>query len=87
MTLKPISRPLFRLWFLSAAFQTEPLGAKTNIPSAFSSVQAKRPTAVTVVPNQKLNPDVLMMESTENWDRGDAAELLRAPNMRRILVQ
>jgi hypothetical protein len=34
-----------------------------------------------------LNPDVLMMESVQDWYRCDGAELLRAPKIRRILVQ
>ena len=38
-------------------------------------------------PSQNLNPDVLMMESAEDWYRCDGAELLRAPKIRRILVQ
>jgi len=40
-----------------------------------------------VVLSQNLNPDVLMMQSAEDWYRCDGAELLRAPKIRRILVQ
>jgi hydroxymethylpyrimidine pyrophosphatase-like HAD family hydrolase len=36
--------------------------------------------------SQNLNPDVLMMESAEDWCC-DGAELPRAPKIRRILVQ
>ena len=32
---------------------------------------------------QYLNPDVMMMESAEDWYRRDGAELLRAPKNRR----
>jgi hypothetical protein len=39
------------------------------------------------VPIQNLNPDVLMMEPAEDRSRCDATELLRAPSIRRILVQ
>ena len=37
--------------------------------------------------SQNLNPDVLMMQPTQNWYGCDGAELLRAPKIRRILVQ
>ncbi len=37
--------------------------------------------------SQNLNPDVLMMESAEDRYRSDAAELLRALKIRRVLVQ
>ena len=37
--------------------------------------------------SQNLNPDVLMMESTEDWYRSDAAEPLWAPQIGRILCQ
>ena len=40
-----------------------------------------------VVLSQNLNSDILMMESAEDWYRCDAAELLRASKIRRILVQ
>jgi hypothetical protein len=39
------------------------------------------------VPIQNLNPDVLMMEPAEDWYRCDAAELLRPPKIRSILIQ
>ncbi len=38
-------------------------------------------------PGQNLNPDVLMMKAAEDWYRCDAADLLRPPKIRRILVQ
>src|SRR5260221_4741336 len=37
--------------------------------------------------NQNLNPDILVMQPTQNWDGCDGAELLRAPKIRRVLVQ
>jgi hypothetical protein len=40
-----------------------------------------------VVLSQNLNPDVLMMQPTQNRDARDAAEPFRAPKFRRILVQ
>jgi hypothetical protein len=40
---------------------------------------------LSAVLSQNLNPDVLKMESTEDWYRCDAAELLWAPQIGRIL--
>jgi hypothetical protein len=40
-----------------------------------------------VVLSQNLNPDVLVMQPTEDWYCCDGAELLLAPKIRRILVQ
>jgi hypothetical protein len=40
-----------------------------------------------VVLSQNLNPDVSVMESAENRYLCDAAELLRPPKIRRILLQ
>ena len=40
-----------------------------------------------VVLSQNLNPDVLMMKSTEDWYGCDAAEPLWAPQIGRILCQ
>jgi len=37
--------------------------------------------------SQNLNPDILMIQPTQNCDACDGAELLRAPKVRRILVQ
>jgi hypothetical protein len=37
--------------------------------------------------SKNLNPDILVMESAEDWYRCDGAELLSAPKIRRILVQ
>jgi hypothetical protein len=39
------------------------------------------------VPSQKLDADVLVVQPTENWNARNGAELLRAPEIRRILVQ
>jgi hypothetical protein len=36
---------------------------------------------------ENLNPDILMMQPTKNWDGCDGAELLDAPEIRRVLVQ
>ena len=40
-----------------------------------------------VVPIQKLNPDVLMVDTAEDRYRCDAAELLRPPKIRSIFIQ
>ena len=40
-----------------------------------------------VVLSQNLDPDILMMQPTQNCDACDAAELLGAPKIRRFLVQ
>ena len=39
------------------------------------------------VPSQNLNPDLLMMEPTEDWYRCDAPDLLRPAKIRSIFVQ
>jgi hypothetical protein len=52
--------------------------------------QPWRPTVLVidhVVPIQNLNPDVLVMEPTEDWYRCDAADLLRPAKIRSIFVQ
>jgi hypothetical protein len=40
-----------------------------------------------LVPSQKLSPDVLVMESAEDRDRCNAAELLGSPKIWRIFSQ
>ena len=39
------------------------------------------------VPSQNLNPDIMVMQPTQNWDGRDGAKLLRAPNFGCILAQ
>ncbi|MGD0076357.1 MAG: hypothetical protein ABSD31_18780 [Candidatus Binataceae bacterium] len=52
------------------------------ILSGFGFVQDE----LVAVPSQKLNPDILVMQPTQNWDGCDGAALVRAPNIRRILL-
>jgi hypothetical protein len=40
-----------------------------------------------VASSQDLNPDILVMQPAQNWYCCDGAELVRAPKIRRILVQ
>ena len=40
-----------------------------------------------LVPIQNLNPDVLMVDTAEDWYRCDAAELLRPAKIRSIFIQ
>ena len=41
----------------------------------------------TVVLIQNLKPDILMMQPAEDWNRCDAADLLRRPKIRSIFIQ
>ncbi len=40
-----------------------------------------------LVLSQKLNPDILVMQPTQDWYRCDATDLLGPPKIRRILAQ
>jgi hypothetical protein len=60
----------------SHSYSYDRFGTKATFPSL----------AVPVV-NQKLNPDIMVMQPTQNGDAGDEPELLRAPKSRRIFVQ
>ncbi len=42
---------------------------------------------IEAVLRQKLNPDVLMMQSAENWDSGDVSALVPAAELWSILLQ
>jgi hypothetical protein len=65
--------------YLSASY-----GGDT-IRQQFSTLGIFRTT--TPVLSQNLNPDILVMQPTQNCDACDAAELLWASKIRRILVQ
>jgi len=54
---------------------------------AYAEGKHLRIETASAVLSQTLNPDVLMMKSAEDWYRCNSAELVRAPKIRRILVQ
>jgi hypothetical protein len=59
-----------------------------QIPKGLNSASnAWRRSRDAAVPTQNLNPDILMMKSAEDWYRCDAADVLQAPKVRRILAQ